>query len=477
MAAAVGAVLVLLAVALVISLPEAGISLALLRIANILMLATIVLFAVGALGHSEGYLAGIWLTSTLTPWILAIVTVIAYLLASPADPAGPPDLLTRLRCIYVGLAAALAFQAAAGFFGRAVSGRSRAQAHVYDQLRDRRSQLRDRHTRLRETEDAVEDTRRVQFETLCLEAESRLDSVEHELCCPETGEPALRWARATGYSNILRTLHRIEEMILAAQPDEAVIGDALNDYLSLTNSTIAERETLIADLRAAAHVIDHDAAETFLNPTGPGTSPSTPLPSKVIAREVLREVRFAINDFRDSRVDRQIGTRNSLVFVILAAAVVTYLLLGVAILAGVSTLALVSASVYFLVAGLAGLLNRLRIESQSSTAAEDYGLGLVRLIVAPLLSGLAGVGGVYLIAKSPELFTALFSKDQTPVHLTAMQIFDVTQNELGLVVAVVFGFVPAAFFSSVQRQADRFQHELEKSEPSGGSSLSGNATT
>ena len=360
-----------------------------------------------------------------------------------------------------------------GSSAESLSGRSRAQAHLYDQLRDRRSQLRDRHIRLAETRDKVEDSRLVQFDTLWLEAASRLEAAERELCNPLTGKPALRWARATGYSNILRTLHRVEEMILAAQPDEAVIGDAFNDYLSLTGSTIAERETLIANLRAAAFAICGPAAETFLNPAGPATKPSTELPCKETAREVLREVRFAINDFRDSRVDHQIGSRNSLVLVILAGAVVTYLTLGLAILAGVSTLALMSASIYFLVAAVAGLLNRLRIESGRSTAVEDYGLGIMRLVAAPLLSGLAGVGGVYLIAKSPELFAALFN-NQTSTSLPAAKVFDVTTNELGLVVAVIFGFVPAAFFASIQRQADRFQQEIEKTEPSGGSTLSGN---
>ena len=480
--AAVGAILVGAATLSVIAAPGPGLSMSVLQIANLLILATIAMFAVGAVGNGEGYLAGIWLTSTLSPWMLAIVTVIAYIMVNPLQPGStggppaPPDIETRLRCIYVGVAAALAFLAATGFVGRSVSGRSRAQAHFYDQLRDRRSQLRDRHTRLNATRDQVEPTRLVQFDTLWLEAASRLEAAERELCNPMTGRPALRWARATGYSNILRTLHRVEEMILAAQPDEAVIGDAFNDYLSLTGSTIAERETLIANLRVAAYAICGPAAETFLKPAGPATRPSTTLPSKETSREVLREVRFAINDFRDSRVDHQIGNRNSLVLVILAGAAVTYLTLGMAILAGVSTLALMSASIYFLVAAVAGLLNRLRIESGRTTAVEDYGLGIMRLVAAPLLSGLAGVGGVYLIAKSPELFTALFS-NQTPPQLTATQVFDVTQNELGLVVAVIFGFAPAAFFASVQRQADRYQQELEKTEPSGGSTLSGNATT
>jgi len=470
--AVVGALVVIGAVILVAVAPAPGLSDRLLQTGHLLVVATLVLAVVGVAGnrdgyHGEGYLAGILLMSPLSTWILAIVTVIAYVVASAG---GTPDLDTRVRCIYVSIASAMAFTAAAAFVGRSVAQRSRAQAHVYDELRDRRSQLRDRHTRLLETRGMVEVGRLVQFDTLCLEAETRLAAAECDLCDPLTGRAALRWARATGYSNILRTLHRVEEVILAAQPDEAVLGDAFNDYLVLTGSSIAQRETLIANLRAATYAIDAVAADAFFNPTGPRMVPSAGAPSKLVAREVLREIRFAINDYRDSRVDRQIGTRNSLVFVMLAGAGVTYLTLGVAILAGVSTVALLSASVYFLVAALAGLLNRLRIESARTTAVEDYGLSIARLTAAPLLSGLAGIGGVYLVAKSPELFGSLFGQPMT--QLTASQIFDLSQNELGLLVAVVFGFVPAAFFSSLQRQADRFQQELEKTEPSGGSSAS-----
>src|SRR5262249_42404937 len=152
-------------------------------------------------------------------------------------------------------------------------------------------------------------------------------------------------------------------------------GDAYNDYLSLTDSTIVERDRLIADLRAAVFVISDEAAKTYFNPPGPATTLTQSPTSRTVAREILREVRFAINDFRDSRVDRQIGSRNSLFLVILAGAAVTYLTLGLAILAGVSTVALLSASVYFLVAAVAGLLNRLRIEFGRTTAVEDFGLG------------------------------------------------------------------------------------------------------
>jgi hypothetical protein len=438
------------------------------RIGSALLATGVILMVVGTALYREGYLAGIWLTISLVPWVQAIVTVIAYLLRSPNNP----DIAGRLACVYIGVAASLAFVACAGFLGRAVSTRDRAQAHVYDELRDRRSQLRDRHTRLLQTRDEVPSTRLEQFDTLVREASSRLDAVERELCDCCTAEPALRWVRATGYSNILRTLHRVEEMILAAQPDHAVVGDALNDYLSLTNSTVVERDKLIVDLRAAVYVIAPDAARTFFNPAGPVTGAPEAKPTVVEAREVLREVRFAINNFRDSRVDRQIGTRNSLFLVIWAGAGCTYLALGLAVIAGVPTNTLIAVSAYFLVAAIAGLLNRLRIEAGRSTAVEDYGLSLARLVASRLLSGLAGIGGVYLVAKSPAFLSAIAPGAAT--KLSVSQIFDLQHNELGLLVAVLFGFTPALFFSSLQRQSERFQQELESSQPAGGSSLSTN---
>jgi hypothetical protein len=229
---------------------------------------------------------------------------------------------------------------------------------------------------------------------------------------------------------------------------------------------MADREVLSIRLRTAVQVISANAARSFLPIAGAPPEPAAAakvdadsLPSEAEAREVLREVRFAVNDFRDNRVDGIIRARNRLLWVVPTVGITAYFALALGLISGVDNGALTSVSALYIVAALAGLINRLRIESSSGSAGEDYGLHLARLIATPLLSGLAGVGGVYLVAatngKAPDL----------------SQVFDFGKNQAALLVAATFGLVPAQLFSGLQRQAERFQTDLEKSEPAGGSTL------
>jgi hypothetical protein len=101
-------------------------------------------------------------------------------------------------------------------------------------------------------------------------------------------------------------------------------------------------------------------------------------------------------------------------------------------------------SALYLVAALAGLINRLRIESSRPTAVEDYGLHVARLIATPLLSGIAGVAGVYLVATTPELLNVVSPSngDGEPTTLAINEVFVLSQNQASLLVAAVFGSSP-----------------------------------
>ena len=89
------------------------------------------------------------------------------------------------------------------------------------------------------------------------------------------------------------------------------------------------------------------------------------------AREALREVRFAINDYRDDIFDSFVRGRNQLIWTYLALAISTYVLLALGILFGIPKLSLVSVSVLYLVASLIGLFNRLRIEASHRPKVDD----------------------------------------------------------------------------------------------------------
>jgi hypothetical protein len=98
-----------------------------------------------------------------------------------------------------------------------------------------------------------------------------------------------------------------------------------------------------------------------------------------------------------------IRARNRLIWTMLAVGVTTYLLLSLALVAGVAVTYIQTAAILYLVGAIVGLFNRLRIEAGQSSAVEDFGLSQARLVVTPLVSGLAAVAGVYLIAALPVL--------------------------------------------------------------------------
>jgi hypothetical protein len=191
---------------------------------------------------------------------------------------------------------------------------------------------------------------------------------------------------------------------------------------------------------------------------------------ELVARGIVREVRFAINEFRHGAWDGLVRSRNRLLRTILVAGVVGLLLLDLAVLANVPAFNLISAVVFFLVGALVGLFNRLRIDAGSSRAVEDFGLFEARLLHTPLLSGLAALGGVFLTAVLPVFsnIVAPGASGTTEVDLKPLtDVFNVSTNQVGLVVAAVFGLAPNSILTILKDQADRYKRDLAQSSATG----------
>jgi hypothetical protein len=138
---------------------------------------------------------------------------------------------------------------------------------------------------------------------------------------------------------------------------------------------------------------------------------------------------------------------------------VAYTLLATAVINNIDRVILQSAVVYFLVGALVGLFNRLRIEASSNRAIEDFGLFEARLLHTPLISGVAGVGGVFLVAIAPVASGAMAS-GQVP---NMSDVFNASTNHVGLLVAAVFGLTPSSIIGSLQKQTDRTKRDLASS--------------
>jgi hypothetical protein len=272
-----------------------------------------------------------------------------------------------------------------------------------------------------------------------------------QLLRAEMAIPGLRWVLGIGYMAIWNLIHRAEEALVLIEPTDDVLGVAYFDRLRLEDSSLPTRKLLQDQLATAITALQRN-------------------PTQFDARLAISQVRTTINEFRDSSREALVRTRNHTMGTLLSTGVTALILLGVAIVSqhGAAGLNLsadpaVSAVVLYLVGALIGLFSRLNSESGSEDQVEDYGLTVARLLLTPVLSGLAAVGGVLIIALVPLLinggaFTPSSSGDVTQTVDRAIpqlhMIYNLQANPLGLALAAAFGLTPSLLVSALQRAAD-----------------------
>ena len=405
---------------------------------------------------STGYLGALWIIAPLMPGLAAVVTIGTYLFLptrSGPDPAASAVPVDPSIAIAVGLVATGLVWFFGAFLARALVSAPRAQLRLYSELLERGRSLRDRSSRV--------EAKTPEGQAAADEARDHIDYVAEELEGEGMG-PALRWALASGYMSVMRSLHRADEALIMVESPDAAVGDALHDALSLEGSTIGNRERLIDILRAALHRLSPASAGAFLAAVTDRPERGDGSLTENEAREALREVRHAINEYRDDRYDGLIRARNRLVWTMLAVGVTTYLLLSLALVAGTAVPYIQTVAVFYLVGAVVGLFNRLRIEAGQTSAVEDFGLSQARLVVTPLVSGLAAVAGVYLVAALPALLpTGTAGSEPTPPLTT---VFDLAANPMGLVYAAIFGLAPGTLTSRLAAASNRLERDLQSTE-------------
>lgn len=228
-------------------------------------------------------------------------------------------------------------------------------------------------------------------------------------------------------------------------------------------------------------------------PTDSGPTPhltDVPLASGQEARAILREVRRTLNEFRDERWAGLLRLRNRLLATLTLTGLVTYVLLGFAMNGRPSNAPadplqdpILAAAAFYLVGAIVGLFNRMYGESSEDAAIEDYGLSRARLLLTPILSGLAAVGGVLITAMligsingavltpgaegSPPVTTPAETSagDSAPLSLPHPQdVFNLQQYPFGLVIAAIFGLTPGLLISRLKKESDSYKVDLQMSE-------------
>ena len=275
----------------------------------------------------------------------------------------------------------------------------------------------------------------------------------------------LEWIRGTGYINLWEETHRSEEPLILAARLERVVAEALNDEIRLTGSNIDNRDMLLGHLRDAVMIL-RQPGSLYVRTSPGGTPPPVPLgPMDVVmAREMLRQVRRAINEFRDDQRRGLVRARNRLIHTITLTQLVSFALVAFAVLVHVPSWNLITAIAFYLVGATVGLFNRLYLDANTETAIEDYGLSTVRLLHTPLISGLAALGGVLIIPMLSVLVNSNSGQGLSQAVPLLGNIFNLNDRPFGIVIAAIFGFSPAVLISRLQQEAEKYKADLKSTE-------------
>ncbi len=273
------------------------------------------------------------------------------------------------------------------------------------------------------------------------------NGISRNFCYSDTG---MRWVSGIGYISTWQMIHRAEEALIEIEPVEKVLRGAMHDLFAIKGSVMSNRDELLDKLIQAVKDLDPLATDYFsehqpdksrdrllnkliatvksekdvlrqiannlsifiqhadnsLDNEDYKSEVVTPTDKKLQAkaRLTLREVRRTLNEFRDGIWDGIVRARNQLLGTIALTGIVTHILLCTAILTDnvdyvpSNRNAIVAATAFYIVGAIAGLFGRFYNELRSNKGGDDYGLSLTRLIATPLLSGLAGIGGVLVSA-------------------------------------------------------------------------------
>ena len=284
-------------------------------------------------------------------------------------------------------------------------------------------------------------------------------------------ESNLNWVTGSGYVALWRKVHRAEEAEMLFAPLSDVLEGAKYDLARLDGSTMAQAKSLTERATAAKATIE---AAMGLAPAPAAGQLAPPPPSEAQqlgARLELQSVSEQIDDYKDDASEELVKVRRRITQSTVWTGVVAYLLLLLVIVVGMPANLIAAASGLFLIAALAGLLQRINKEIDINAGVEDYGVTTARLFLAPLVSGLAGVAGVALIAILGAPSGLLPQNAAGTASLG--DAFNLTKYPFALVLAAAFGLAPAALFNRLQGISDQLKGAISSTDSGKGSASGG----
>jgi hypothetical protein len=268
-----------------------------------------------------------------------------------------------------------------------------------------------------------------------------------------------KWILGTGFVELWQRLHAADAALYGQRPLPLQLSYASHDSMRLSGCAMANGGALKERLDLAITTLDKIYRRGVTEADGVEID---------LATQTLIGIRKKVDSDRDQSRAGLARTRVHLIWAGLMTAAVTYTLLALAILDDVPSYQIVAGAAFFLVGAVAGLIWQLRHSGSTVRSGEDdFGLDAARLVYGPVLSGLAGVGGVLVVAMLyPALNVVPDTSGAGDVRraIPAIgNIFNLNANRFGLLVAAVFGLTPDLLINRLQGQADRFRTQLEAS--------------
>jgi hypothetical protein len=247
------------------------------------------------------------------------------------------------------------------------------------------------------------------------------------------------WVTGAGYQDLWNGIHRAEEALLVFASKEEL-------------KAAVDQETLRVDGSALAKPLGDELERITAPLYAPSAGPD--VLDEVRAR--LRQIRRAINEWRDERWDGLVRARLRLVRSAVATAWTAFGLLVLALALGAPRDGIGACAVFFFVGALVGLVAQVRSDARQEEAVEDYGLASARLYQTVLASGLAAVAGVLLTPLLAEVAGAA----SQGAGATLTNTFNVALNPGQLIPAAIFGLSPQVLFDRLKSSADQYKSQL-----------------
>ena len=107
----------------------------------------------------------------------------------------------------------------------------------------------------------------------------------------------------------------------------------------------------------------------------------------------------------------------------------------------------INAMVFYFLGAIVGLFGRLFDERNADKVIDDYGLSMIRIIVTPLISGLAVLIGILILTTSSTIAT----------------IYTITMQNL--IYAAVLGFAPNILINNLQSKSEEIKSQIKSTSP------------